>query len=149
MGRQVFPRDVLDPIHTHDGTPATAIYRIDSDTIKCPLFSYQLYDISPHTSSKVHAMSVAVLVHEGTIAKRGRNDRHPQRIDVYSFPLPGDMSQDERVAKCIAHQRAEIAARMKSGKIDFFMQGTFLEMVINASSLSLILQWRGSKKTDF
>lgn len=72
-------------------------------------------------------MTVAVQLHEGTIEKRGRNSEFPQRIDVYSFPLPFDCTEDEKAALCIKHQRAEIDARMKSGTTDFFMQPTFSE----------------------
>jgi hypothetical protein len=123
--RVVKPKVVIDPIHTHDSIPAVAIYIVDSETIKCPLFSYQVYDVSPHQPSKTHAMTVAVQLHEGTIEKRRRNYEFPQRIDVYSFPLQFDYPEDEKVALCIKHQRAEIDARMKSGTTNFFMQPTF------------------------
>ncbi|KAH8589518.1 hypothetical protein B0O99DRAFT_745947 [Bisporella sp. PMI_857] len=122
------PKVVIDPIRTHDLIPAVAIYTVaDSEPIKCPLFSYQVYDVSPHQPSSTRAMTVAVQLHEGTIGQRGRNPEIPQRIDVYSFPMPFDCTEDDKAVLCISHQRAEIDARMKSGTTDFFMQPTFLE----------------------
>jgi len=136
--RQVYPRVVLDPIATHDGTPAVAIYRIQSDTpsaidgAKLPLFSYQLYDVSPHAASKVHAMSVAILIHEGDYSQTLRD---PQRIDVYSFPLPAEISEEGRIAKCITHQRAEPAARMKTGKARLLYARDLLQAGLSTGSL--------------
>lgn len=129
MVRQAFPKIIIDPIRTHDSTPAATIYRamlnaINTGTITLPLFSYQFYDISPHTPSGLHAMTVALFLHEGTIHNRNLDYQFPQRIDVYSFPLPAEMSEENRVEKCIAHQRAELGARMKTGMTDYFMQCT-------------------------
>lgn len=44
---------------------------------------------------------------------------------MYGLPLPADTPPEERVAKCIAHLDAEVAARDATGTSDFFIPQAF------------------------
>jgi hypothetical protein len=46
-------------------------------------------------------------------------------LDFYRLAMPADTTVDDRVAKCIEHQKAEVAARNATGKTDYFIPKTY------------------------
>ena len=123
-------KDVLEHITTHDSTPCTTAWRdhrIEGEPDeKRPIYSLQIYDTTPGSSDQQHLDHVAMKIHQETYEGRDRWDGVSRdRLDFYGLAMPTATSQEERVQKCIAHQTAEIAARNATGKMDYFIPGTY------------------------
>ncbi|KAK8021717.1 hypothetical protein PG990_006855 [Apiospora arundinis] len=88
-----------------------------------PEFAIQVYDTTTPPSSQGHGndtdngveqqlKALAQALHAETRWERdGPPGDDRDRIDVWSLPLPADLSDEERIATCKAHLLAEIAAR--------------------------------------
>ncbi|KAI0429382.1 hypothetical protein F5Y09DRAFT_310404 [Xylaria sp. FL1042] len=77
-----------------------------------PEWSIQIYDTTSQSDNRDHLRALAEMLHRETREEREASGREaPDRIDVWGMPLPADMSDEERVARCKAHQQAEIASR--------------------------------------
>ncbi|KAI1365679.1 hypothetical protein F5Y08DRAFT_303377 [Xylaria arbuscula] len=77
-----------------------------------PMWSIQVYDTTPHSDNREHLGALVEMLHRDTKEVRyasGRDER--DRVDVWGMPLPIDMPDEERVARCKAHMQAEIVAR--------------------------------------
>ncbi|KAK7989990.1 hypothetical protein PG989_010305 [Apiospora arundinis] len=87
-----------------------------------PKFSIQVYETTPLPPSsqgngscngvEQHLKALAQALHAETREERdGPPGGDRDRIDVWSLPLPADLSDEEKLATCKAHLLAEIAAR--------------------------------------
>ena len=91
-----------------------------------PKWSIQMYDTTPQAGDEDHIRALVTKIHEDTLESRGGMGRNrPDRIDLYGMPMPVDTPEEVRVAQCVAHQRAEIAARNATGNGDFFIPPSF------------------------
>ncbi|SPO01996.1 uncharacterized protein DNG_04669 [Cephalotrichum gorgonifer] len=91
-----------------------------------PMYSIQIYDTTPDSNNPKHVWALALELHQATFGTR-MNFRDPEsedRLDVYGLPMSTDTSDDERVNRCIAHQKAEIESRHSTGRTDFYISGT-------------------------
>lgn len=90
-------------------------------------YSIQVYDTTPKSNDPQHTKALAEHIHKATLEARcGYGDHdYGDRLDVYGLTMPDDTSDEERVQRCIAHQKAEIIARHSMGKSDFLISGTY------------------------
>ncbi|KAI1272737.1 hypothetical protein F5Y07DRAFT_403103 [Xylaria sp. FL0933] len=103
-------------VRIHEGWSASD-YSIEDTR---PQWSIQIYDTTPQSNDRVYLKVLAEMLHRETREEREAMGREePDRIDVWGMPLPVDMSDEERVARCRAHQQAEIAARDAAAVNDF------------------------------
>lgn len=51
-----------------------------------------------------------------------RGGEHADRFDVYGLEMPADTTREERVRRCIEHQKGEIKARNATGNTDYYIQ---------------------------
>lgn len=124
---------VVEPAPSHDGAPCLAAWTRDDvleapegwslsdlpDFGRRPAWSIQVYDTT--TTSKPeggddddreHLGKLARELHEETREERHTHGRSaPDRLEVWGMPLPDDMPEDEKAARCKAHAVAEIASR--------------------------------------
>ncbi|KUJ12879.1 uncharacterized protein LY89DRAFT_785441 [Mollisia scopiformis] len=102
------------------------IYRSTSTCPDRPIFSFQVYDTTENSADHAHLDAVATKIHEDTYEERDfYGGMFSDRLDFYGLAMPSDTTQEERVQKCIEHQKAEIAARNATGKTDYYIPGTF------------------------
>ncbi|KAI1401692.1 hypothetical protein F4819DRAFT_315932 [Hypoxylon fuscum] len=93
---------------------------------KRPKWSIQVYDTTPGPRNTDHLRSLAKMLHETTWEARSVMGRDsPDRIDIYGLALPAEMPEIPRVERCVEHQKAEIAARNRTGKSDFYIPPSF------------------------
>ncbi|KAF9871055.1 hypothetical protein CkaCkLH20_11472 [Colletotrichum karsti] len=133
MAREVFPRTVVEETPSHDGKICYAAWKLvetdarartPPDASNRPKWSIQVYDTTPHAGDRKHVKATALKLEEST--REGRAMRSARdRVEVHGLPLPADAPEAERVARCTAHHRAEIAARNATGTTDFFIPPTF------------------------
>ncbi|KAF6822242.1 hypothetical protein CMUS01_11168 [Colletotrichum musicola] len=138
MGRRVYPRTVVEEAPSHDGRPCFAAWEMvetdpdkqtppDAYASNRPKWSIQLYYTTPAAGDPEHVKSTAKRIEESTLQARSRREAR-SRVEVHGLPLPADTPEAERVALCMAHHRAEIAARNASGTADFFIPPTFEDL---------------------
>lgn len=134
MGRRIYPRTVVEEAPSHDGRPCYAAWKMNEadpdtqtppDASNRPKWSIQLYDTTPAAVDRAHVRAAAKQVEESTREARRRREAH-SRVEVHGLPLPAGTPDAERAALCMAHHRAELAARNASGAAaDFFIPPTF------------------------
>lgn len=133
MGKKIYPRTVVEQAPSHDGKPCFAAWEMtetDPDTqtppdaSNRPKWSIQLYDTTSAAGDHENVKTTAKRIEESTLQARSRREAR-SRVEVHGLPLPADTPEAERVALCMAHHRAEIAARNASGTADFFIPPTF------------------------
>ncbi|TDZ39924.1 hypothetical protein CTRI78_v010429 [Colletotrichum trifolii] len=133
MARTIYPRVVVEKAPSHDGKPCYTAWTIKefNKDVQTPLEEYapgrpvlsvQIYETSPLAENEEHVRAVAQNMEEITSWDRESTSRsHPTRIEVHGLSQPKGMSKEERVQRCIEHQRAEISARMASGANEFYI----------------------------
>ncbi|KAL0942313.1 uncharacterized protein CTRU02_200199 [Colletotrichum truncatum] len=133
MAKKVYSRTVVEEAPSHDGKICYAAWKLtESDpdvrtspeASNRPKWSIQVYDTTPMAGDREHIITVAQKLEEST--RQGRDRRGaPNRIEVHGLPLHADTPENERVARCTAHHRAEVAERNATGVTDFFIPPTF------------------------
>lgn len=114
--QRVYP--VYETLTSHDGTPCTVVWGRTSMAPNRPPASLQVYNTAPSSAS--NGEGYAKSLYEGPLKLTGMSDFR-ERLDIYGLIMDESMSEDERVAKCIAHQRAEIEDRRVKGRQDLHM----------------------------
>ncbi|KAF4938573.1 hypothetical protein K4K60_003869 [Colletotrichum sp. SAR11_57] len=136
MGKKVYPRTIVEEAPSHDGKPCYAAWEMietDPDTqtppdaSNRPKWSIQIYETTPAAGDREYIKGIAKKIEEKTRRDRDRREA-PNRIDIHGFPLPADLPEADRVARCVAHHRAEVAMRNASGTADFFIPPNFSEL---------------------
>ncbi|KAI1352292.1 hypothetical protein F5Y01DRAFT_280462 [Xylaria sp. FL0043] len=103
-------------VRIHEGWSASD-YMIEDTR---PEWSIQIYDTTPQSDDRVYLKVLAEALHRETREGRGAMGcGAPDRFDVWGMPLPTEMSDEERVARCRAHQQAEIASQDAAAVKDF------------------------------
>lgn len=134
MALEVF--DVIEEAPSHDGTPCISAWKCHRTAdLKYrelvpgnrPKYSIQIYDTTPDSANPEYLNALAGNIHKRTHKDRTR--RHDleweDRLDVYGLPMPRGTHLNDRVRRCIAHQKAEIVSRNLTGKSDFYISGTY------------------------
>ena len=107
-----------ETLTSHDGTPCTIAWGRTILAPNRPPASIQIYDTTPSSASNgeenAKSLSKGPLDEAGEVHFR-------ERLDIYGLAIDASVSEDERIAKCIAHQRAEIADREAKGRKDLHM----------------------------
>lgn len=122
-------KDIIEHITTHDITPCTTAWHqkiIHGKSSERPGYSIQIYSTTPDSANTSHLDSVALKIFKKTFDERNdTNALQRHRLDFYGLEFPTGTSEDEKVERCIAHQKLEIAARNATGKLDLFIPGTY------------------------
>lgn len=128
--------DVVEEAPSHDGTPCFSAWECSRaadpqyrhlEPGTRPKYSIQIYDTTPGSGNLEHLKALAGDIHKGTCEHRtlGNDSDWNDRLDVYSLAMPHRTPLDDRVRRCIAHQKAEIVSRNLSGRSDFYISGTY------------------------
>ncbi|KAI1399494.1 hypothetical protein F4819DRAFT_464778 [Hypoxylon fuscum] len=129
-----YPKVVVERAPNHDNTnPCFTAWELcveASDDIpdvsapgsaeQRPKLSVQMYDTTLEAGDDEHIRALVRRIYEETEDRIGNC-----RIDLYGLPMPVDTEGEERVTRCVAHQKAEIATRNATGRSDFFIPPTF------------------------
>lgn len=102
---------VVEPITTHDRTPCCTAWSRSAIHCTRPQASIQIYDTSPSSNSQSHISGIAEKLQEIFGPGPGNAANYQDRLDAYGLTIDENANEDSRVAKCIEHQRAEIASR--------------------------------------
>jgi len=121
--------DVIEEVTSHDGvTPCFTAWdgSVPVDPAipwsrTRPAFSIQVYDTTAPASREAAAQHVWQRADRLWRVLFPRPDEHNWRLDVYGLALAADASDEERVARCIAHQEAEISSRLATGRADLYV----------------------------
>jgi hypothetical protein len=102
---------VVELITTHDRTPCCTAWSRSAIHCTRPQASIQIYDTSPSSNSQSHISGIAEKLQEIFGPGPGNAANYQDRLDAYGLTIDENANEDSRVAKCIEHQRAEIASR--------------------------------------
>ncbi|TAQ88387.1 hypothetical protein B7494_g3321 [Chlorociboria aeruginascens] len=127
--RQEHLEDKVEHTSTHDGTFCSTVHRNNLAEAQAPIQIYNTTLLSDDKAeTQAHLDWLAIKIQKATYDDRdiGYSNKE-DRLDVYAFPLPANMSQEEKIKKCISHQISEIAARNATGKVEYLISGTYTE----------------------
>ncbi|KAJ7361222.1 hypothetical protein DFH08DRAFT_368668 [Mycena albidolilacea] len=130
--RRIDPTLLLEPCPSHSD-PAVPLVSVhtpgmirppeddDDDPVPAtprPRPSLQIYYTAPDAADPAVLDAVARTLETDVLFSRSNNSEFYDRLDVYGLPS----ARDEVVARCIAHQRGEIAARAGSNSKEWYIQ---------------------------
>jgi len=102
---------VVEPITTHDRAPCCTAWSRSAIHRTRPQASIQIYDTSPSSNSQSQISRIAKKLQEIFGPGPGNVANYRDRLEAYGLAIDENVNEDSRIAKCIEHQRAEIASR--------------------------------------
>jgi hypothetical protein len=111
---------VIEEVATHNHILCHSVWFKSPSNPTRPKASIQIYDTSSSTYYESNARQVVDKLAQifGRSPNNPNPAPYPDRLDIYSLPISGDVAENERVRMCIEHQHAEIEYRKARQKLE-------------------------------